>query len=38
MDRLRQPHHYNGFRETLDEKLKAGAPHAEDISEKWCQF
>ena len=38
MARLRHPYHYNRFWETLDEKLKASAPHAQDSSEKWCQF
>ena len=38
MDILRHPYHYNRFRETFDEKLNASAPHAEDSSEKWCQF
>ena len=38
MARLRHPSYYSRFWETLDEKLKASALHAEDSSEKWCQF
>ena len=36
--RLQHPYHYNRFWETLDEKLKASAPHTEDSSEEWCHF
>ena len=38
MSKLRHTYHYNRFGETLDEKLKASEPHAEDSSEKWSQI